>query len=139
MTLKETPPPQITVQVPGRHSIEPPHPPLQSAVVGVDVLDMENLLLHPDTCLDIQGLVSNSSLFGHRLECFAPIRTEERILAEDRYEGRSKMLGIKPLKHCIEGLPMAVTSDQNGDLFGGKPRLGRFSPPFPCRPWQFPS
>ena len=41
MTLKEPSPTQIAA----RHSVEPLHPSLQPAVVGIDVLDMENPLL----------------------------------------------------------------------------------------------
>ncbi len=58
VTLKEPSPTRIAVQVPGRHSVEPLHPSLQPAVVGIDVVDMENPLLHSDARLDVQGYLA---------------------------------------------------------------------------------
>ncbi len=53
MALNKPSPPQIAVQVPGRHLVEPLPPSLQLALVGIDVLDLGNPLLHSDPRLDV--------------------------------------------------------------------------------------
>lgn len=45
--LQESPPSQIVSEISGGHAVEPFHPFLQSAVGGVDVLDVEDVLEHP--------------------------------------------------------------------------------------------
>src|SRR5450759_2795072 len=77
MPLVEPSPTQIAIQIPSGHTFESLQPSLQPAVVGIDVLDMENPFLHPDTSLDIHGLVGNSGILCHSLEGFAPVGAQE--------------------------------------------------------------
>ncbi len=138
MPLVEPPPTQIAIQIPSGHSIESLHPSLQPAVVGIDVLDMENPFLHPDASLDIHGLMGNSGILCHSLEGFAPVGAQESILPKHRLKGAPEMLRINSIKNRIKGLTIAIPGNQNGNLLNGKPWFCRFSSPFPSWPRQFP-
>ena len=130
MPLVEPPPTQIAIQIPSGHSIESLQPSLPPAVVGIDVLDMENPFLHPDARLDIHGLVGNSGIPCHSLEGFAPVGAQEGILPKHRLTGGPEMLRINSIKNRLKGLPVAIPGNQNGRLLNGKPRFCRFSSPF---------
>lgn len=134
MPLVEPPPTQIALQIPSGHSIESLHPSLQPAVVGIDVLNMENPFLHPDASLDIHGLVGNSGILYHSLEGFAPVGAQEGILPKHRLKGGPEMLRINSIKNRIKGLTIAIPGNQNGNLLTGKPWFCRFSFPFPPFP-----
>ena len=50
-------PPEIVGQVFGRDAVETRHPALETAVVGVDVLDVEGVVDDPNACAEIDELM----------------------------------------------------------------------------------
>ena len=131
MPLVKSPPTQIAIQIPSGHSFKSLHPSLQPAVVGIDVLDMENPLLHSDASLDIHSLVGNSSILCHSLEGFAPVGAQESILPKHRLKGGPEMLRINSIKNSIKGLTIAIPSNQNGNLLIRKALVLPLFLPFP--------
>ena len=61
MTLKEAAPAEIVLQVLSGDAVEASHPSLQAAVVGIDVLDVEDAVQHPRSLLHVNRAVGDAS------------------------------------------------------------------------------
>ena len=67
MTLKEAAPAEIVLQVLSGDAVEVAHPSLQAAVVGIDVLDVEDAVQHSQSLLHVDRAVGDSSFASEGL------------------------------------------------------------------------
>jgi len=128
--LQAPTPAQVIRQVLGCDTVEVGQPSFQPAIVGVDVLDMEGVVDHPNASADIDGLVSDIELLGQGDIDGATIGAQYGIVVEDRFQDGSHRLGIGARQDRIGRCRGAVACDQYRDLFVRQPSLGRFATPF---------
>lgn len=62
IAFEEAAPAEVVLKVFGRHAVEATHPGFQADVMGIDVLDVEDPIHHPDALLHIDRTVSDSGL-----------------------------------------------------------------------------
>jgi hypothetical protein len=72
-------PTQIIFQILGRDPMKFFHPLLESAVVGINVLDMVNSINDPNASREIDGAVNNAEAMRHRSVDGSSITTENGI------------------------------------------------------------
>ena len=65
MKFKSSSPAEIVWQILGRDAVEAIHPLLQTGVVGIDVLEMEDELLDPDACGQVERFVGDVGGFRY--------------------------------------------------------------------------
>src|SRR5205085_11641230 len=117
-------PAEVARQIPGCDALESPHPVLEAAGVGVDVLDVETLVCVLAAAGDDRDV---QYVLGVRKGAVgvASIADENRILGNDWREVGSERASLQIGEHLVGGGTAAVAHDQDAVvLLGGEPLLG---------------
>src|ERR1035437_8244674 len=104
------------------------HPLLESAVIGIDVLDMIDAAYNPLTCCNINRAMCNSHMFGDYLVCGCTIGTYHHILIQKGFEHGFDLLRTHAWQNKISCFAMTVTHYQHGYLFCRRASFCRFTP-----------
>ena len=131
-TLQEPAPTEIVGKVLGRDTLEADHPPFQSAVVGVDVLDGVGPVYHPNPSTEVDGLVSEVELLGQGGIDGAAVGAQDDIGVQYRLQDSAHRLGVRTRQNGIGGRRGPVAGNQHRDLFFRQPPLGRLASPLAC-------
>jgi hypothetical protein len=99
-----------------RHAVEAAHPALQPAVVGVDILDVERTVAHPQAAGDVDRLVVQPLLGGKAGVSLGAVGAEHGIWRHRRAQRRRDRLRARVGPHGINGVTRAVAGDQGRDL-----------------------
>ena len=127
-------PAEIAVEVFRRHAVEPPHPSLQPARVGIDVLDVIDA--PPPLALALhQADMQNALLVGEGAERLLPPSTkiggdEDRVTSDQRTEQSGNGFFRAVVEDSIRGRLVSVARNQNGNLLFGQATLFGFATAF---------
>lgn len=116
ITLQHAAPAQIIRQITGGHAMKASHPAFQSAVVGIDVLDMESALAYPLAGARMHDVMGDALCPGkvgiHR----SPITAKHRLRVDQRQKGFPDMFAIELGQLEVSGVPLSVAHNHHGDL-----------------------
>ena len=125
MKFKSSSPAEIVWQVLGRDAVEAIHPLLQTRIVSIDVLDMEDVLLNPDTCGDVDRFVSNGSVFRHGPIRGRPIRTKNSLGRQQLQKQATERFLVGTGKHRVEMFALPILRHKDRNLLIGQPTFSR--------------
>ena len=135
--LQDAPPTEIAGKVFCGNPIESLHPLLESAVVGVDVLDMKQGLFFVDELVRRNQLVGDALAVHESPQGVATINAHNVFLRDHTTDEQFDGFGRKVRQNPVRGAAKTVTGHQNGDLLTGNTSLGGLSAPFPGGAAQF--
>src|SRR5260370_36560599 len=95
MTVTRSPPPQIIRQSLCSDARDPPRPVLEAAMVGVHVLNVEDVVDDTLAGRDIDGAMRDLGMFGIGTGDAAP--SEQRIVSPGRVNGSSTSATLRKL------------------------------------------
>ena len=116
LLFKQPAPAEVVWQVFGGDAVKAKHPLLQPRVVGIDVLDMEDVLLDPDTCGEVDGFVGDVSGFGHGPIRGRSIGTKNALGREKLQEQTTERLLVGPGQHGIEMFALPILHHKGRNL-----------------------
>lgn len=109
--------------------MEAMHPFLESAAVGVDVLDGVDARDDADTGGQVHRTVRNAHRARHRAEGLTALDAENGVTCQERLECGSDVFLVRLHKHKVGGVPGAVPAHQHRNLFVGPAALRRLAAP----------
>jgi hypothetical protein len=136
MPLNQATPAQIIAQVVGSDTVEAAHPLLESAIVGIDVLDMIDTGDDTLTSGQIDRAVGDAHFFRYRRQRLFSVGAQNDIVRQKRLERGADMHLVGLLQDDVSGVSGAIPADQNSGLFFRQAALAGFAAPLAGCPTQ---
>lgn len=136
MPLNQATPAQIIAQAVGSDSVEAAHPLLESAIVGIDVLDMIDTGDDTLTSGQIDRAVGDAHFFRYRRQRLFSVGAQNDIVRQKRLERGADMHLVGLLQDDVSGVSGAIPADQNSGLFFRQAALAGFAAPLAGCPTQ---
>ena len=136
MALNQASPAEVVAQVACSHAVEAAHPAFESAIVGIDVLDVINAGDDTLTSGQIDRPVGNPHFFGYRRQCLFSVGAQNDIGRQKRLENGPDVGLIGLLQHEVCRVSGAIPADQDSSLFFRQAALAGFATPLAGRPTQ---
>ena len=129
-------PAKVVDEILGRYTVKSPHPILEAAVIGIDVLDMEGAIAHPLSRPGMHDLVCDAGGAGKCGIHSSTVRTERRLLIDQRLEHGPYMPGVEFIQFEIGGVSFAVSNHHHRNLVLARPPGCADAAPFTRWPRQ---
>lgn len=136
IALQHASPPQVIDEVLGRNTMEPRHPALQPAVIGIDVLDVEGSFSDPLPRPGMHDVMRDSTGAGKGGVNGCSIRAQHRLAIDQRQEGVSHMRGIELVQLEVGSVSFTVANHHNRDLVFARSTRGPDTAALASRPGQ---
>lgn len=135
-SFDRSPPTQIIREVYGGDAMEPPHPFLETAVVGVHVVDVQIRCVRQWTAWRGQNMERHPGTARECLDGRAAVTAQFRGPADDLLQDCRDAGGIETRQNGIDGCAGAVTRHQDRDLLRRQAPLAGFATAPTGRPRQ---
>ena len=122
-------PAKVAVQVFGGHAFEAANPALESAVIGIHVLDVIDAGDDTDASGQIDRAVRDADLLGARRQGAGTIRAKDGVLTQNGLQGSGDVLRIAARQDEVGSCAGTIPTDQHRNLFFGSAALGGLSAP----------
>ena len=116
--------------------MEPSHPLFETAVIGIDVLNVKRVEQDPFTGRGVDRLMQQAISGGKGRQDRRAISEEQGVRCDDRPQHMGYGFCIELGEDEVGGDTMSIPSHQHCDLFGGSPRPFGFAATFSSRPFQ---
>ncbi len=136
MPLNQVTPAQIVAQEVGGDAVEAAHPFLESAIVGIDVLDMIDTSDDTLTSGQIDRPVGEAHFFRHCRQRLLSVAVQNDIGCQKRHEHSADMCLVGLLQDEVSSVSGAIPADYDIGLFFGQPALAGFATPLAGCPTQ---
>ena len=129
VAFEHAPPAQIILQVLGGYAVEAMHPAFEAAVVGIDVLDMEDTVDDAWAVLDVERSVGNPGGASKGGINAGTVGAQNRLLIDQRPECRDHVCRIEFFQFEVSGLPTAIAYHEDRNLFSAEAALAGYATP----------
>lgn len=116
--------------------MEATHPAFEPAVVGIDVLDVEDAVDDAWAVLDVERAVGNAGGASKGGINTGTVGTQDRLLIEQRPERRDDVCRIAFFQFEVGDLPAAIAHHEHWNLLGAEATLAGHAAPMAGWAWQ---
>ena len=106
IALQQASPAEVVDEILGGYPMETPHPALQPAVVGINVLNMKGARPHALPGPGMYHLMRDTAALGERGIYAGTVCTQDRLGVDQRLECRLHMASIELAQAEIGGVPL---------------------------------